>query len=364
MTISSPELISTYRDRRVLVTGHTGFKGGWLCTWLTELGAKVTGLALEADTNPNLFEAIGLTDQVRSYYDDIRDDAAVRRVFNETRPEILFHLAAQSLVRRSNSDPIGTFATNVLGTAHVLDAARECSSVRAIVAVTSDKVYDNREWVWPYREIDPLGGLDPYSASKAAAEIVAAVYQKNLCRDSIAIATARGGNVIGGGDWSVDRIVPDIVRAIIADRPIVLRNPDAVRPWQHVLVLCEGYLELGSRLFESGSAFAEAWNFGPYGSERVTVAELTGAILKIWERPDQPVELQSSSLHEAQILRLDIAKALSRLSWRPRLGVHEALAWTARWYREYYQEPLNVRLLMRDQIRSFTNLLESPRGEG
>ena len=244
------ELTSTYRDRRVLVTGHTGFKGSWLCSWLLELGAKVAGLALEAESRPNLFEALGLADRMASHICDIRDEAALRGVFQETRPEIVFHLAAQPLVRRSYADPIATFATNVLGTAHVLEAARASSSVRAIVIVTTDKVYDNREWAWPYREIDALGGLDPYSASKAAAEIVTAVYQKNLCRGSIAIATARGGNVIGGGDWSEDRIVPDIVRAISVDAPVVLRNPHAVRPWQHVLELCEAYIELGARLFE------------------------------------------------------------------------------------------------------------------
>jgi CDP-glucose 4,6-dehydratase len=287
-------LISTYRDRRVLVTGHTGFKGSWLCTWLLELGAKLTGLALAPESRPNMLEALGLADRMMSRIADIRDETAVRRVLEESQPEIIFHLAAQPLVRRSYADPLETFATNVLGTAHVLDAARRLGSVRAIVSVTTDKVYDNREWAWPYREIDPLGGLDPYSASKAAAELITAVYQKNLCREKIAIASARGGNVIGGGDWSVDRIVPDIVRAINADAPVVLRNPQAVRPWQHVL---------------------------------------------------------------------ELSKALSRLSWRPRLGVQEALVWTGRWYKAYYDDPQLARAVTEEQIRTFAAMMDAGRGD-
>jgi CDP-glucose 4,6-dehydratase len=352
-------LISTYRNRRVLVTGHSGFKGNWLCSWLLELGAKVTGLALAPDSRPNLFEALGLAERMTSHITDIRNETAVRDVLDESKPEIIFHLAAQPLVRRSYADPIETFGTNVLGTAHILNAAWQVGTVRAIVNVTTDKVYENREWAWPYREIDPLGGLDPYSASKAAAELVTAVYQKNLCRGKIAIATARGGNVIGGGDWSADRIVPDIVRAINSDAPIVLRNPLAVRPWQHVLELCEGYLELGSRLFESGEDFAEAWNFGPHSFEHVTVGELMSGLLKIWSRPEHPVQIQASPLHETQILRLDIAKALSRLAWTPRLGVQEALVWTGRWYKAYYDDPQNAPALTEEQIRTFAAMRDA-----
>jgi CDP-glucose 4,6-dehydratase len=354
---------TTYRRRRVLVTGHTGFKGGWLCSWLLELGAQVSGLALEPESSPSLFEAAKLDDRMTSYICDVRDQVVVQDILAETRPEIVFHLAAQPLVRRSYGDPLGTFATNIMGTAHLLDAARTCPSVRAVVVVTTDKVYDNREWAWPYREIDPLGGLDPYSASKAAAELVAATYQKNLCRGTIAIATARGGNVIGGGDWSEDRIVPDIVRAIIADVPIALRNPQAVRPWQHVLELCEAYLELGARLLTGGPDFAQAFNFGPYNSERLTVKELTDSILKIWHRPRHRYKIEPSPLHEAQVLRLDIAKACSLMSWRPRLGVHDALIWTVRWYKDYYQNPANAAVTTRNQIQSFAKLMELPRCE-
>ncbi len=363
MTRANLDLFSTYRARPVLVTGHTGFKGSWLCSWLLELGAKVAGLALQADTKPSLFEALGLARRIDSHMADIRDPGAVRRIFEETEPDVVFHLAAQSLVRRSYADPIATFATNALGTAHVLEAARTTSTVRAVVVVTTDKVYDNREWDWPYREIDPLGGLDPYSASKAAAELITAVYQKNLCRDKVAVATARGGNVIGGGDWSEDRIVPDIMRAVQLAAPIVLRNPNAVRPWQHVLELCEGYLELGARLYKFGADYSEPWNFGPHNSERVSVGELTATTLRILGHPDYPTEVQNSSLHEAQVLRLDIAKALARLSWHPRLGVYEALVWTARWYKEYYQNPPAAGAVTLEQIHAFTKLLDLQQGE-
>jgi CDP-glucose 4,6-dehydratase len=358
---SSFDLIGIYRNCRVLVTGHTGFKGSWLCEWLLTLGAKISGLALLADTRPNLFEILGLADRIISHNADIRDEVAVRRIFEESRPEIVFHLAAQPLVRRSYADPPATFATNVLGTAHVLDAACTTSSVRAVVAVTTDKVYHSHEGMRPYREIDPLGGLDPYSASKAAAELVAAVYQKNLCRDNTAIATARGGNVIGGGDWSEDRIGPDIVRAISTNSPIILRNPQAIRPWQHVLELCEAYLELGARLFKFGKDFAEPWNFGPYNTEAVTVGELTKMLLDVWGGIDHPIKELHSPLYEAQTLRLDIDKALSRLSWRPRIGIQEAVKWTARWYKDYYRQPLHARAVTEEQIRSFTSLIRSSR---
>jgi CDP-glucose 4,6-dehydratase len=274
------------------------------------------------------------------------------------RPEIVFHLAAQPLVRRSYADPLLTFAINIMGTAHVLEAARACSSVRALVVVTTDKVYDNREWVWPYREIDPLGGHDPYSASKAAAEVVTAVYQKNLCRGDIAIATARGGNVVGGGDWAEDRIVPDIVRAVTTGTPIVLRNPHATRPWQHVLELCEAYLELGARLLDAKNEFAEAWNFGPHDPEKLTVSDLTKLVLEAWGRADHPVSVQSSPLREAQTLQLDVAKALTRLSWRPRLSMREALQWTAQWYKGYYSKPGDACVLTKNQIQDFQNLMD------
>lgn len=353
------DLAEAYRGRRVLVTGHTGFKGGWLCTWLLKLGASVTGFALPPGGQPNLFDALGLGEDVATHGADIRDWAAVQRILAQTQPEIVFHLAAQPLVRRSYADPIETFATNVLGTVHVLEAARATPSVRAVVSVTTDKVYENKEWLRPYRETDRLGGLDPYSASKACAELVSTVYQKNLCCHDrrIEIATARGGNVVGGGDWSADRIVPDIVRALVDDRPITLRNPQAVRPWQHVLELCEGYLELGARLLASDGMFAEPWNFGPRPENEITVLELTRALLAAWQRPSHPVEIHASSLKETQRLRLDISKSLSRLDWRPRLNLTETVDLTARWYMRFYLEPSSARALTLEHTREFTAMV-------
>ena len=349
-------LLETYRGRRVLVTGHTGFNGGWLSAWLNQLGAKITGLALAPSTQPSLFDALNLAAHLDSRIVDIRDSLSLNRIVGEVAPDIVFHLAAQPIVRESYADPITTFATNILGTVHVLEAARATPSVRALVSVTTDKVYENRDWPWAYREIDRLGGLDPYSASKACAELVSAVYQKNLCRGVIAIATARGGNAVGGGDWSVGRIVPDVVRAIVSGKPIVLRNPDAVRPWQHVLELCDRYLELGAELLHSGEEFAEAWNFGPHLSEPVTVGALTRAIIEYWGCPAHPIEVEASTLREARILHLDVAKALSRLAWRPRFDVRQALLWTVRWYQGYYENPSKAYDLTCDQIRRYGEL--------
>jgi CDP-glucose 4,6-dehydratase len=297
----------------------------------------VSGLSLAPANQPNLFDALNLSTQITSLIVDIRNQDKLRAAIQKTSPTIVLHLAAQSLVRQSYADPIETFATNVLGTAHILEACRGVDSVRAIVCVTTDKVYLNREWDWPYRENDRLGGLDPYSVSKACAEHVAYLYQHNLTRDrpNLKIATARGGNVIGGGDWSVDRIVPDVVRALAAGEPIVLRNPEAVRPWQHVLELCEGYLELGARL-AAGEAVDDAWNFGPRLANEMSVESLVRATLDVWRRPDWPVKVERSPQHEARLLRLDVSKALAGLAWRPRLGIEETLKWSAEWYQAFY----------------------------
>jgi CDP-glucose 4,6-dehydratase len=351
-----------YRGKRVLVTGHTGFKGAWLSSWLIALGAEVSGLSLSPEASPNLFEALGLGARMQSRIVDIREPAAVADAIAELQPEIVLHLAAQALVRRSYADPLATFATNVLGTAHVMQACLATDSVRAVVCVTTDKVYDNREWPWPYRENDQLGGLDPYSASKAAAELVAHVYQRNLAPKQARplIATARGGNVVGGGDWSEDRIVPDIVRALSSGQPIALRNPKAVRPWQHVLELCEGYLELGARLAAGEAGIDEAWNFGPRSSNEVEVARLVEATLHVWGRPDWPVTVGSSPLHEAQLLRLDISKAVARLGWKPRLDIAQTLQWTAEWYQTFYAATTTPWDLTCRQIQDFETLRAAP----
>lgn len=351
----SPQLGSIYKGRKVLVTGHTGFKGGWLSSWLHLLGADVHGLALAPDTEPSFFSACGLSGLVTSTIADIRDSNAVVASVEACKPEIVFHLAAQPLVRESYRDPVGTFATNVVGTAGVLEACRQCSSVKAVVCVTTDKVYLNFEENRPFNEGDRLGGLDPYSASKACTELVAFVYQRNFRRDDRLplIATARGGNVVGGGDWCADRIVPDIVRALAAGQPLKLRNPAAVRPWQHVLELCDGYLELGARLFAGEDDIADAWNIGPAPESTLTVGELVELALSLWSVPDHPVEVEGASLHEAQFLRLDTTKSLARLNWRPRLSVRETLAWTVEWYRNYYADPARAQAMTFAQIESF-----------
>lgn len=354
------DLKNAFQGRRVLVTGHSGFKGAWLSAWLNQLGAKVSGLSLAPSTVPNLYDAIDLPRMMSSHIQDVRNLAAVEQVLQAERPEIVFHLAAQPLVRRSYHDPVETFSSNVMGTVNVLEACRKTTHVQAVVVVTTDKVYANEEWVWPYRETDRLGGADPYSASKACAELVTQVYRDNLCRSepTIAIATARGGNVVGGGDWSEDRLIPDIVRAVHNNRSLILRNPMAVRPWQHVLELCEGYMELGARLLRDGPAAAEAWNFGPNIGGEVTVGELARLFLKILGRETHALEIQDTGqrMKESLLLRLDISKSMARLDWRPRLSTTETLEWTAQWYAAFAAQPPRARAVMLQQLQAFETL--------
>lgn len=342
---------------RVLVTGHTGFKGGWLCEWLLADGAKLAGLALAPEAGrPSLFEDLGLADRMASSFTDIRDMEATEAAIRRFEPEIVFHLAAQPLVRRSYADPLGTFAVNVMGTAHVLEAARRTPSVRAVVCVTSDKCYDNKEQVWGYRETDPLGGKDPYSASKGAAEIVAGSYARSLypLDNRIRLATARGGNVVGGGDWSEDRLVPDLVRAMEAGRPLVIRNPGAIRPWQHVLELVRGYVVLGGRLLDEGEAFEGGWNFGPRPENEVTVSELIGRFSKEWPGVKGfEVKVEPSHLKEAQFLKLDIAKAGALLDWRPHFGFDDTAKLTVDWYRGRFEKPADALRLTQAQLGAY-----------
>lgn len=348
-----------YRGLRVLVTGHTGFKGAWLASWLQRAGAVVGGLALPPEAGrPNLFEAAAVGDGMASAIGDIREFDTVQRCIAEFRPEVVFHLAAQALVRRSYRDPVGTFATNVMGTVHVLEAARLEPAVRAVVVVTTDKVYENLEWVWGYRENDRLGGKDAYSASKAAAEMAATAYRETLLplAGSVAIATARGGNVVGGGDWSEDRLVPDAVRALLAGEDLTLRFPNAVRPWQHVLELCRGYLQLGARLLDAPQAAAGAWNFGPERDNEVEVGRLVGDFFNAWGSERSHVRIEPSPLKESGQLRLDHSRARHELGWRPLLGYAETLDWTASWYRRFHVGGESARALVEEQIERYVYL--------
>lgn len=336
---------SFWRDRSVFVTGHTGFKGGWLALWLHQLGAKVHGYALIPPTKPSLFEVTRIESMLASdKRSDLADLAALKSTIKEARPDVIFHLAAQPLVRESYRDPLGTYASNVMGTAHVLEAARATTSVRAIVLITTDKVYENREWVYSYREIDPLGGHDPYSASKAAAEIVAASYRASFFGGKkghpARVATTRSGNVIGGGDWAGDRLVPDCLRAFAAGEPVRLRFPKAVRPWQHVLEPLAGYLQLAEQLCgPEGDRFAKAWNFGPAVSGDAAVGEVAETVARLWGR-DSRVEFEPSNENppEAGLLRLDKTMARTELGWQPRWSLQQALARTVDWHKAWKQD--------------------------
>ena len=327
--------IAFWRGKRVLVTGHTGFKGSWLTLWLKRLGAEVTGLALPPDTNPSLF-TLAVAEDVPTLFADIRDLVTVQAAFEEARPDIVLHLAAQALVRPSYADPVATYATNVMGTVHVLEAARRTPSVRAVVVVTSDKAYENREWPWAYRETEAMGGYDPYSNSKGCAELVVSAYRSSFFAPSdIRVATARAGNVIGGGDWSTDRLIPDIVRAFERRQSVEIRSPSAIRPWQHVLEPLAGYLALAERLCgPDGPAFAEAWNFGPTDEDCRAVSYVIDEVAKTWGGDARWHRSERQQPHEATFLKVDSSKARARLGWDRRLRLEAALAWTTTWYRE------------------------------
>lgn len=344
-----------WRGRSVFVTGHTGFKGSWLALWLQGLGAQVHGYALDPATTPNLFDlaqvAQGLASDTRA---DLADRSGLQRALAAARPSVVLHLAAQALVRPGYADPLGTFATNVMGTAHLLEAVRAVDSVQAVVVVTTDKVYDNREWIYPYRESDALGGHDPYSASKGAAEIVAASYRASFFGAGACVATARAGNVIGGGDWSPERLVPDCLQAFAAGRPVELRYPQAVRPWQHVLEPLGGYLALAERLLAAdGRRAAKAWNFGPEAGGDASVGEVAQSLARLWgggARVDCPEG--AAHPHEAGLLRLDITQARAELGWRPCWSLEQALAATVQWFRGW-QRGDDAAGLCRAQIRSY-----------
>lgn len=353
-----------WRKRKVFLTGHTGFKGCWLALWLQSLGAEVAGYALAPPSEPNFYDLAGVQRGMDSVTGDILDLEHLRGVVRERRPEVVFHMAAQSLVRRSYDEPVGTYATNVLGTAHVLEAARHVPSVRSVIIVTTDKCYENSDDQRGYRETDRLGGVDPYSSSKAAAELVTAAYRNSFFgggRSEVkaGVASARAGNVIGGGDWGADRLIPDVMRATLEGRELLIRNPQANRPWQHVLDPLCGYLMLAEKLFESPERFSESWNFGPDESATYSVSTVLALLRELWG-PSLSWRIDDRAHpYEAQCLRLDCTKAKRELGWEPRWNLDSALEATVRWYKAH-QSHHDVRAVAQEQIRSYEKALSLP----
>lgn len=346
-----------WAEQRVLVTGHTGFKGSWLTMWLRLMGAEVTGLAKPPATEPSLFEAAGLGADVESLHGDIANPSTVIEAVERARPTVILHLAAQAIVRESQANPVETFATNVVGTAAVLDAARQAPHLRAFVSVTSDKCYENNEWLWGYRESEPMGGHDPYSASKGCAELVTSAMRRSYfdSGDGALVASGRAGNVIGGGDWAADRLIPDIVRAWSVDQEVVIRRPEAIRPWQHVLEPLAGYLLLAERLADGDASFAEGWNFGPGESDTQPVSWIVERMARQWGG-EAPLRIECDGPHEATNLRLDSSKARQQLGWQPTLSLETAIDWIVSWYSRFYQgEP--ARDLTTEQISRYQELM-------
>jgi len=348
-----------WKGKRVFITGHTGFKGAWLSLWLKRLGAEVTGYSLEPPTTPSLYDLARIEDVITGIEADVSDFYMLRKALETHPPEIIFHLAAQALVRRSYHDPIETYTTNVMGTVNLLEAVRHVGGVRAIVNVTSDKCYENREWVWGYRETEPMGGYDPYSSSKGCAELVTAAYRNSFFNPSdyaehgLGLASARAGNVIGGGDWGEDRLIPDCVRAFLRNEKIVIRRPNSTRPWQHVLQLLNGYLMLAENLYRVGSKFAQAWNFGPLDQDSKTVEWVVKRLCEKWDKSVGYEIAKAPQLHEANYLKLDCSKAMTELGWMPKWDVERALDEVIEWTKAY-QDGKNIRDVCNGQIEEYT----------
>lgn len=350
---------SFWKGKRVFLTGHTGFKGSWLALWLQNMGAQVYGLSLKPAAQPNHFELAQIEKGMVSRFGDIRDYSVVEAHMKEAQPEVVLHLAAQALVRYSYSHPLETYSTNVMGTAHVLEAVRQVKTVRSVVVVTTDKCYENKEWHWGYRENDPMGGYDPYSSSKGAAELVVSAYRRSFfsiekfSEHRVALASARAGNVIGGGDWALDRLVPDILTAFSKGEVVNIRSPHSIRPWQHVLEPLSGYLLLAQKLFAEGASFSEAYNFGPADRDCQPVEFIVKNLAEMWGGGARWQIDKNPQPHEASFLKLDSSKAHNRLDWWPRWSLRQALGATVEWYRAFGSEKTDMRELSVAQISNY-----------
>jgi CDP-glucose 4,6-dehydratase len=350
-------LVNTYKNKKIFLSGHTGFKGSWMLAWLHLLGCQIKGYSLTPEHSEDLYNVIDGDDLCQSVIADIRDKQRLENEILDFQPDFVFHLAAQPLVRRSYNDPITTYETNVMGTAYLLEAVKKLKKPCSVILITTDKVYENKEWVYPYRENDRLGGYDPYSASKAAAELIISSYRNSFFNPDTytshqkGIAVARAGNVIGGGDWSEDRLIPDIIKALKANEKIVVRNPNAVRPWQHVLEPIKGYLQLGAKLAEQPVKFSQAYNFGPYMADTLTVGEVVQKAIAIWGGGEIEIQQNKLAPHEAGLLKLDINKAVNDLEWRPRLNAEQAITNTIEWYKTFLKgEMADMKSFVNNQI--------------
>jgi CDP-glucose 4,6-dehydratase len=358
----SPEF---WRGKRVFLTGHTGFKGSWLSLWLQQLGAELTGFALAPATAPSLFEVADVAKGMTSIIGDVRDLPALQQAMNKAKPEVVIHMAAQPLVVYSYENPVETYATNVMGTVNLLECVRHCDAVKAVVNVTTDKCYQNKEWVWAYRENETLGGHDPYSNSKACSELVTAAFrssyfdEKKYAKHGVAIATARAGNVVGGGDWAQNRLIPDILKAFEAGKPVRVRNPNAIRPWQHVLEPLRGYLTLAEKLVVSGPEFAQSWNFGPQQQDAKTVAWIVEDLCKKWGAGAAWENDLGEHPHEANYLKLDVSKSAAHLDWEPQIGLGQSLNLIIDWHRAFVKHE-DMKQVTLQQISQYQKLSNQP----